>query len=352
MLPVTVVGSYPRIGDRLQEQKHRKAIEKLDKEQISWQEFEEIQNQVTREIIQEQIRLGVHLPSDGQIRWQDAVSYIMRGFGGCKINGLVRYFDTNTYYRQPIIFEKLLYENPILVDDFLTAKKIAGKTPVKVIVTGPYSLAHLSRDEWYQDQRRLVWELAGYLNQELSSLIEAGARFIEIDEPAILSNPEDQVLWSKAIELLTAGQSDARISLYLSHGQAGGAWNELLRLPVDELSLDLTAGHPNLVLLHRGKVTKDICAGVIEARNTLMERESALEKHLKKLQQTLGDHLAAVSPNYNLEFLPRDAARKKMKLLTEIAKKIKTDRKGVTHANRDLRKTEDNPSEAGREISV
>lgn len=340
MIPITVVGSYPRIGDRPQEQKHRRAIDKLDKEQFSWSQFEKIQDDLTKEVILEQIKLGVDIPSDGQIRWGDSISYIMRGLNGCAINGLVRYFDTNTYYRQPIIREKLRYENPILLQDFLLAQKMTGKTPIKVMITGPYSLTHLSKDEWYQDERKLVWELAGYLNQEIAALIQAGAKFIEIDEPAILSNPEDSILWAKAIEMLTYGLRGASISLYLSYGQASGVWNELLQLPVDELAIDLTMGHPNAALLHRKKVQKKICAGVVDARNTLMEKETVLVKHIKNLQETLGENLAAISPNYSLEFLPRDAARKKLKLLSAAAGKINKDRKGTYHDDRTRGTTE------------
>ena len=334
MTQVTVVGSYPRIGDRLSEQKHRKAIDKLDKEQISWQKFEKIENEVTREVILEQIRLGVNLPSDGQIRWGDTVAYIMRGFQGCTINGLVRYFDTNTYYRQPVIHEKLSYLTPLLVRDFQFAQKVAGKVPIKLILTGPYSLARLSKDQWYQDQRKLVWELAGYLNQELTVLIKSGARFIEIDEPSLLSNPEDSLLWSKGIEMMTHGLKGVYFSLYLSYGNISGVWNEVLQLPVDELAIDLTIGHPNGVMLHRTKVNKKICAGVVSARNTLMEKEKELVEHLKKIQQTLGENLTAISPNYSLEFLPRDTAREKLKLLKKVAQKIGTARKGVQYETR------------------
>lgn len=334
MVQVTVVGSYPRIGDRTAEQRHRKAIEQLDKEKISWSQFEKIQDEVTKEVILEQIKLGVDLPSDGQIRWGDGISYMMRGFKGCTINGLVRYFDTNTYYRQPIIQEKLRYENPILVRDFEFAQKIAGKTPVKVILTGPYTLAHLSKDEWYQDERKLVWELAGYLNQEILALARAGVKFVEIDESAILSNPEAVSLWAKALEMATCGLSGVTVSLSLSYGSVSSSWNELLQLPVDELAIDLTAGHSNVALLHRKQVTKKICAGVVDARNTLMEKETVLIKHIKNLQETLGENLTALSPNYGLEFLPRDTARKKLKLLAAVAGKINKDRKGTHHDNR------------------
>lgn len=334
MIQVTVVGSYPRIGDRPSEQKHRKAIDQLDREKITWSQFEKIQDEVTKEVLLEQIKLGVDLPSDGQIRWGDTVSYMMRGFKGCTINGLVRYFDTNTYYRQPVIHEKLRYESPILVRDFEFAQKAAGKTPIKVILTGPYTLAHLSRDEWYQDERKLVWELAGYLNQELFALTQAGAKWIEIDEAAILSNPEDVSLWAKGIEMATHGLSDVTVSLSLGYGNVSGSWDALLQLPVDELAIDLTAGHSNVSLLHRKKVTKKICAGVVDARNTLMEKETVLVKHIKNLHQTLGENLTAVSPNYGLEFLPRDTARKKLKLLAAAVGKINKDRKGTYHDNR------------------
>ncbi len=319
MIPVTVVGSYPRIGDHPEEQKLRKAIEQLDQGEITRAQLGEIEDKVTQEIIEEQIKLGVDLPSDGQIRWEDSISYLARSLKGCTINGLVRYFDTNLYYRQPVIHEKLRYEQPILIRDFQWAQKIAGNQPIKVILTGPYSLARLSKDEVYRDLRKLVWEWAGILNQELTALTQAGAKFIELDEPSILSNPEDRQLWSKAIDMATHGVNGAYLSLYLSNGFADQIWEELQQLPVNELALDLTIGHPHVSLLHRYKVTKKICAGVVDARNTLMEKPDRLGAHIEKVQEVLGANLMYLAPNYSLEFLPRDTAREKLKLLSKAA---------------------------------
>src|SRR5919204_308652 len=66
--------------------------------------------------------------------------------------------------------------------------------------------------------------LARALNQELKSLIGAGAEWVQIDEPAIVNNPSvryprDFGLFREAMGVLTEG-IDLPLSLYTYHGAA------------------------------------------------------------------------------------------------------------------------------------
>src|SRR5439155_1233369 len=85
------------------------------------------------------------LLSDGQIRWHDPISHVARGLAGFRIEGLLRYFDTNTYYRQPAAVGPIGRERPFLVDAYRFAAAAATPLPVKGIVTGPVTLAPRGR---------------------------------------------------------------------------------------------------------------------------------------------------------------------------------------------------------------
>ena len=117
-------GSYPRIGSTVDQQEHRQAYAQLEKCEITKEDFEKIQDEVTREVIAEQTRAGLDVATDGQVRWYDPVSHLARGLEGCEINGLLRFFDTNFYFRQPVIKSRIKRKAPILKSEFEFAKSV------------------------------------------------------------------------------------------------------------------------------------------------------------------------------------------------------------------------------------
>ena len=55
MVLATVVGSYPRIGDALEEQRLRRAIAKFEEEKLTDGELREVERSVVREVLAHQI---------------------------------------------------------------------------------------------------------------------------------------------------------------------------------------------------------------------------------------------------------------------------------------------------------
>ena len=146
----TSAGSYPRIGTAPEKQRLRNEYARLEKGEISEADFKKVQDEVTKEVIEEQHRAGIELATDGQIRWYDQISHFARKLAGCQINGLLRLFDTNFYFRQPIVTGKIRWIESIVVGEFTFAKK-NSKVPIKPVVTGPYTLAKHSIDKHYKD---------------------------------------------------------------------------------------------------------------------------------------------------------------------------------------------------------
>ena len=132
----TVVGNYPKIGPGTKAPRLRNAINQLDRGRITEEELRRVEDEVTREVIQEQIDAGIDLVTDGQIRWDDGQTYFARGIKGFSINGLIRYFDSNTYYRHPVPEKALESQGPIAVKDYEFAVANSAR-PAKAVITGP-----------------------------------------------------------------------------------------------------------------------------------------------------------------------------------------------------------------------
>src|SRR5262245_50015249 len=145
MILASLLNSYPRIGDRPEEQVLRRALQAADGGEAGPGTVGEAEDAMTRRALREQSESGLDLLSDGQIRWHDPVSHVARGLAGFRIEGLLRYFDTNTYYRQPAAVGPIGRERPFLVEAYRFAATAAPR-PVKSIITGPLTLSRLSRD--------------------------------------------------------------------------------------------------------------------------------------------------------------------------------------------------------------
>jgi 5-methyltetrahydropteroyltriglutamate--homocysteine methyltransferase len=90
-------------------------------------------------------------------------------------------WDTNTPFE---IVDKLAAPDGLgIVEEFTLARALTGK-PLKATVPGPYTLmVPLKLGGAYTDRGTLLADLVAIVNAECRALVEAGADFIQIDEP-------------------------------------------------------------------------------------------------------------------------------------------------------------------------
>jgi 5-methyltetrahydropteroyltriglutamate--homocysteine methyltransferase len=315
----TVVGNYPKVPNRPRPAKLRNAINRFDRGEISPEELRAVEEEVTREVIDEQVGTGLDLITDGQIHWEDEQTYIARRLRGVSINGLVRFFDTNTYFREPVVEGPVGWTEAIAVADYRFAAEYSPR-PVKAVLPGPYTLARLSRDEHYRSLEARVMAYAEALNQEAGALQQAGAALIQLNEPAILKHKTDFPLFQRAIGRTLEGISVER-ALYLYFGDLDGLYPGVLDLPIDVLGLDFVMGARNFDVLKTAPFTKTLGLGLVDARNTRMESVEQIVDGLRRLQEIVPLERVHLSPSCGLEFLPREAAQAKLVRMVEGARR-------------------------------
>ncbi|MEE8503008.1 MAG: hypothetical protein V3T26_00985, partial [candidate division NC10 bacterium] len=231
--------SYPRVGASREQQRLRRAYGQRERGEVSADAFNQIQDSVVAEVIGEQVDAGCELLTDGQIRWYDPISHLVGKLAHVEINGLLRYFDTNFYFRQPVTKGKIERSGSMIVEEFQYAQQVSPR-PIKPILTGPYTLAVSSIREApeYRELNALVMDLAHVLAQEVGALAAAGAEVIQVEEPAILKNPKDLPLLHKALTPLSQARGSAQLALYTYFGDATTVYEALHELPVQILGLD------------------------------------------------------------------------------------------------------------------
>src|SRR5213595_394250 len=100
---LTVVGSYPKPPPEGGEFRLRRTLQALDQGEATAQDVAAEEDALTKDILVEQVGAGVDLVTDGQVRWDDPVTRLAAGLDGFTTSGLLRFFDNNTYFRQPVV---------------------------------------------------------------------------------------------------------------------------------------------------------------------------------------------------------------------------------------------------------
>ena len=312
----SVVGNYPRVGPPSKAPSLRQALTQFDEGKMGAEELQRVEDQVTQEVLEQQIEAGLDLVTDGQVRWDDAQTYFAGGIQGFSTNGLLRYFDTNTYYRQPVAETALRWTVPVTVRDYEFAAAHSSK-PVKAAMIGPYTLARLSQRKHYRSFRRMVLDLATALNREARALEAAGASVIQFDEPAILKYPEDFGLFEEACDQVTRGLTRGKKAVYTFFGSLDGLYPQFLRLPFDIIGLDFVQGKENWELLRSFPDDKELGFGIVDARNTKMETVEELVEAVRRISRLVPLTRLHINPSCGLEFLPRANAYAKLRRLVE-----------------------------------
>jgi 5-methyltetrahydropteroyltriglutamate--homocysteine methyltransferase len=313
--------SYPRIGDDAEHQLLRRTIAQWEKGEKTDDAVRTAQDRMTELALAEQAEAGLDLVTDGQIRWSDPISHLAGKLSGVRINGLSRFFDTNFYFRQPVVSGKLERTEALLVDEIKFAQ---GKStlPVKAVLTGPYTLARHSvgEDGGTGGFDKMLEGYTAALAAEIAALAAAGATVIQVEEPALLKYAEDFPRLERSITALALSKASAQLALVFYFGNSAPIYDQLQTLPVDMLGLDFTYS-PDLVDRIASEGTaRTLALGLVDGRNTRLEDPAVTARQLEKLARGADLNRAYLSPSCGLEHLPRDKAKRKLKHLAVIKK--------------------------------
>ena len=153
---ITLGGSYPRTEELV------KTTWNFDKGLVGAKELTDAQDTQRAAVIDLQKRAGCTGLTDGLLSWQDAFRPLVATNASFEVGGVTRLFETNRFFRQPILNAppKLDWAN---LEPFFPHQKW-GKGDWKAILPSPYWFARVAKDNHYHDEAKLGWALADYLN--------------------------------------------------------------------------------------------------------------------------------------------------------------------------------------------
>jgi methionine synthase II (cobalamin-independent) len=158
----------------------------------------------------------------------------------------------------------------------------------------------------------------GIIGPQIRWLAGNGCAMVVLQETALFRGALDVYPLSDAIDAL---ESPVPVALQLPFGDAGDALGELMDLDVAAVGVDFYA--TDLAALPR-PFPKTLLAGVIDARNSLLEEPDELVRFGRRLLEGLEGELHLV-PNGDLQFVPEKIAREKILHLGAASRALKED---------------------------
>lgn len=312
MFPTSVIGSYP---------KPKWLLRTLANNRISAEEKKRAIDDAVRLVLKEQELAGVDIPSDGEMRRVEMTEYFTARIGGFVFKGPVRVWGNN-YFNKAAVVDKVYYKGPMLVDEFKFTRENTSKR-VKVPITGPYTIADWSFNEYYRDKRELAGELAKIIRQEVLELSEAGADFIQIDEPAMSTHP-DEVEWGvEVLNEVVKGIGGVKFGVHICYGDYRSLFPYILDAKVDQFALEFTnRKFRDLDLLKEYSYNKELGLGVIDVHNPRVETVEEVKYGISQALNALPPDKIYVNPDCGLKLLSKDIAFQKLKVMVQGAREM------------------------------
>lgn len=315
MLETTSVGSFPKPPYLM------KARGQHARGQITDAELRVLERQATEEWIRFQEEIGIDILVHGEMERGDMTTYFAEQLEGVGVSGLVRSYG-NRYYRKPVIEAVPTRHNAMTVEMYKYAQSLTSK-PVKGMLTGPYTLTDWSFDEYYGSRRDAVMAFAEVVRDEARDLVKAGARYIQIDEPALSTRPEEIDVAIDAMHVVTDGLKATTIS-HICYGDFATIYPRLLDLPVDNLDLEFANSRfANLDIFRQPKFTKGCSVGVVDVHSHVLETKEEVKDGIRRALEVFEPATMWVDPDCGLKTRTVDEAKAKLRVIVEAVREIK-----------------------------
>ncbi|MGV0051143.1 5-methyltetrahydropteroyltriglutamate--homocysteine S-methyltransferase [Mycobacterium colombiense] len=201
---------------------------------------------------------------------------------------MTKWFDTNYHYIVPEIGPSTEFSlNP---DKVLSELKEALEQgiPARPVIIGPVTFLLLSKgvDGGGPPIERLQ-ELVPIYSELLSLLADNGAQWVQIDEPALVTDisPDAPALAEAVYNKLGSVSNRPAIYVATYFGDPGASLAGLARTPVEAIGVDLVYGADTAIAAVPELATKTVVAGVVDGRNIW---RTDLEAALGKLETLKG----------------------------------------------------------------
>jgi 5-methyltetrahydropteroyltriglutamate--homocysteine methyltransferase len=282
-----IPGIYPRSEALVQ------ATRDLDRGRTTADEVERQVADDFEELVRVQEEADLDLLADGMLTWQDLFRPLVEASSGLSARPLVRFLDTNTFYRSVLVDAEPRLQRPLPEPDLPAGRWLAT-------LPSPYSFSRAA------DREVPAEALAErVLAPQIDAYADAGCALVVLSEPFLTREPSGLPALLAALAELPRR---VPVALQLPFGDAGALLSELAEAGLAAIGVDFYATHAEAV--PEGLETT-LLAGVVDARSSRVEDASELAEFADALAARVAGEVALV-PNGDLQFVSEAVARQKV----------------------------------------
>ncbi len=295
-------------------------------------ELIEAKQDALRLALEDQLRAGIEIVSDGEQTRQHFVTTFIEHLDGVNLEKHETVRIRNRYDANvPTVVGAVSRQRPVFVDDAKFLRQQTTKQ-IKWALPGPMTMIDTLYDSHYKSREKLAWEFAKILNQEARELEAAGVDIIQFDEPAFNVFFDDVDEWGvatleKAIEGLKCetavhicygygikANTDWKKTLGSEWRQYEEAFPKLQKSSINLISLECHNSHVpiDLIELIRGK---KVMVGAIDVASYAIETPEEVADTLRKALQFVDADKLYPCTNCGMAPLPRHVATAKLRAL-------------------------------------
>lgn len=293
---------------------------------VSGDEGEEITaayEEAREEVIGVQQDAGLDRIVEGQLRWDDMLAHPLAVADAVETRGIVRYYDNNNFYREPVVTDDLEPTGDIASELEATVERV-GSDDLQAVLPGPYSLYDLATDEYYGDDGDFLAAIAAFLEAEVDAFPAHETLFLL--EPSLVENPPADGEDARASEAIdrVANATDADVVVQPYWGALEEkVYAHLLDADIDAVGFDFVANQDdNLYNIQEYGTTDDVALGLADGQNTLVEDPEAIRDRTEWVEGQLGVtefETVYLTTNTETFYLPYGKYVAKLEVLAEAA---------------------------------
>jgi len=303
--PLTTIGSFPQTAEV------RRLRNRLNRGEISAEEYRAGVDAWIAYTIGTQEGLGLDVLVHGEFERSDMVEFFaekLTGFAFTK-HGWVQSYG-NRYVRPPIIWGDVRRTSAMTVREFQKAQSFTQK-PVKGMLTGPVTILNWSFVRSDIPRSEVAFQLALALREEIGDLETAGARVIQVDEPALREGlplkPEgwaEYLDWAvDAFRLATGGARDeTQVHTHMCYAEFGDIMPAIDGLNADVILIEnARSGDETLQELSSFGYSREVGPGVYDVHSSNIPEVEQVKAKLRMFARHFRPEQIWVNPDCGLK---------------------------------------------------
>lgn len=332
-----MVGSYPQpswlVDHDLLVEKGVPRTRAADVWRIPPGDLDEALDAATLLAIHDQVRAGIDIVTDGEIRRESYFNHFANALDGVdrdRVGAATNRVGGRSMV--PLVSGPIRRGAPVELAA-ATFLRAATDRVTKVTVPGPFTLSQLAQNEHYPDQRALALAYAEAIREELADLVAAGIDVVQLDEPYLQANAEAARGFAvEAIDRALAGV-DATTVLHTCYGYAvyvtdkrGGYpfLAELAACAADQLAIEFAQPRLDPTALEP-VAGKTIVLGVLDLSTNDIEPPTVIADRLRAALEVVPPERLVAAPDCGMKFLPRPVAFAKLAAMAEGARLVRAE---------------------------